>query len=49
MVNFPDSQGGHDPNFPAHVRSYLGFMNMLKWSIVVVAITTAIVLYIIAN
>ena len=49
MVNFPDSEGGHDPHFPVHVRNYLGFMNFLKWSLVIVAITTAVVLYVISN
>lgn len=49
MVNFPDGEGGHDPNFPAHVRNYLGFMNLLKWTIVLVAIITAVTLYVISN
>ena len=49
MVNFPDAEGGHDSNFPAHVRNYLGFMTLLKWSVIVGAITTAIVLYVISN
>ena len=49
MVNFPDSEGSHDPNFPVHVRNYLGFMSFLKWSIILIAILTAIVLYLIAN
>jgi hypothetical protein len=49
MVNFPEPDGGHDANFPVHVRSYLGFMTLLKWSIIVAAITTAVVLYVISN
>ena len=49
MVNVPDSEGSHDPNFPMHVRDYLGFMTLLKWSIIITAITTAVVLYIISN
>ena len=49
MVNFPDSEGGHDPNFPNHVRSYLGFMTLLKWTIVLTAIIVAVVLYVISN
>ena len=49
MVNFPDSEGSHDPNFPVHVRNYLSFMTFLKWSIILTAITTAIVLYVISN
>jgi hypothetical protein len=49
MVNFPDAEGGHDSNFPAHVRNYLGFMNLLKWSIILIAIITAVVLYVISH
>lgn len=49
MVNVPDSEGSHDSNFPVHVRNYLSFMNFLKWSIILVAIITAVVLYIISN
>ena len=49
MVNFPDAEGGHDSNFPVHVRNYLGFMTFLKWSIVLVAIIAAVVIYVIAN
>ena len=49
MVNYPDSEGGHDGNFPAHVRSYLGFMTMLKWTMILAAIVTAVVIYVIAN
>ena len=49
MVNFPDPEGGHDSNLPTHVRSYLGFMTMLKWTIILTAIVTAVVLYVISN
>ena len=49
MVNFPDAEGGHDSNFPVHVRNYLSFMTILKWAMIFVAITTAIVLYVISN
>jgi hypothetical protein len=49
MVNFPDSEGSHDPNFPVHVRNYLSFMNFLKWSVILTAIITAVVLYVISN
>ena len=49
MVNFQDSEGSHDSNFPAHVRNYLGFMTLLKWSIILTAIITAVVLYVISN
>ena len=36
-------------DYPAHNRNYLGFIKMLKWSIVIVAIVAAIVIYTIAN
>ena len=49
MVNFPDAEGGHDSNFPVHVRNYMSFMSWVKWSIVLVAIIAAAVIYIIAN
>ncbi len=49
MVNFPDSEGSHDPNFPVHVRNYLCFMTFLKWSVILTAIITAVVLYVISN
>ena len=49
MVNYPDSEGGHDSNFPAHVRNYLGFMTFLKWTVILTAIITAVVLYVISN
>jgi len=31
------------------VRNYLGFMNLLKWTVVLTAIITAVVLYTISN
>ncbi|QNN65694.1 aa3-type cytochrome c oxidase subunit IV [Sphingomonas rhizophila] len=36
-------------DYPAHNRNYAGFLKLLKWSIVVTAIVTAIVMIIIAN
>jgi hypothetical protein len=49
MVNFPDAEGGHDSNFPVHVRNYLSFMAYMKWSLILVAIITAVVIYVISN
>ena len=49
MVNFPDSEGSHDPNFPVHVSNYLSFMTFLKWAVVLTAIITAVVLFVISN
>ena len=36
-------------DYPAHERNYSGFLRLLKISIVVVAIVTAVVMLIIAN
>ena len=49
MVNVPDSEGSHDSNFPVHVRNYMSFMTFLKWTIILVAIIAAFVLYAIGN
>ena len=39
----------HDSNFPVHVRNYLSFMTFLKWTLIVTAIITAVVIYVISN
>ncbi|WP_118857438.1 aa3-type cytochrome c oxidase subunit IV [Sphingomonas mesophila] len=49
MAELPSSQGGHDPNFPAHARNYEGFLKLTKWSVIVTAIITAAVILIISN
>ncbi len=49
MVEVPSAEGGHDKNYPAHVRNYEGFVSLFKWGAVAAAIVTAIVLYIIAT
>ena len=49
MTFEPSPEGGHDPNLPAHVRNYEGFVKLLKWSIVLTAIITAIVIFVISN
>lgn len=36
-------------DYPAHERNYSGFIKLFKWSAVITAIVTAIVLLIIAN
>ena len=38
-----------DKNFPAHLNGYNGFIRLLKYSMVIVAIVAAAVIYIIAN
>lgn len=49
MAEVPSAQGGTDPNFPAHARNYEGFLKLLKYTIIVTAIITAAVLYVISN
>ncbi|QIK95702.1 aa3-type cytochrome c oxidase subunit IV [Sphingomonas sp. HDW15A] len=49
MAEVSSGEHGHDPNYPAHARNYEGFLTLLKWSMLVIAIVTAIVLLIIAN
>lgn len=49
MAEVPSAEGGTDPNFPAHTRNYEGFLKLLKYTIVVTAIVTAAVLFIISN
>ena len=49
MAEVPSSEGGRDPNFRAHVRNYEGFLTMLKWSVLVSAILTALVIFVISN
>lgn len=36
-------------DYPAHERSYSRFLNLLKWSVLGVAIIAAVVIYIIGN
>ena len=36
-------------DYPAHFRNYSGFLNMLKYGVVVTAIVAAIVIYTISN
>ncbi|HEU4497910.1 MAG TPA: aa3-type cytochrome c oxidase subunit IV [Sphingomicrobium sp.] len=36
-------------DYPAHNRNYAGFINLLKYSVIITVIVTAIVLYVIAN
>ena len=42
-------QTSTDPNLPTHKRDYAGFITLLKWTILVVAIISAAVIYIISN
>lgn len=49
MAEVPSSEGGRDPNFQAHARNYEGFLTLLKWTIVITAIITALVIFIISN
>jgi Bacterial aa3 type cytochrome c oxidase subunit IV. len=49
MAEVSSGERGHDENYPAHAHGYEGFLTLLKWSMVVVAIVAAVVIFIIAN
>ena len=49
MAHTPSAEGGHDENFPAHVKNYAGFLTLLKWGTIISALIAAIVVYIISN
>jgi hypothetical protein len=42
------AQANTDHN-TTHARDYAGFINLLKWTVVIVAIISAAVIYIISN
>lgn len=42
-------RGSNDQDLTVHTRDYAGFITLLKWTIVVVAIISAAVIYIISN
>ena len=42
-------QSSNDPNLNVHVRDYTKFIGLLKWSIVIIAIISAVVIYVISN
>ncbi|MCY7280519.1 MAG: aa3-type cytochrome c oxidase subunit IV [Sphingomonas bacterium] len=49
MAADSNPQASTDSNLPVHTRDYAGFITLLKWSMVVVAIIAAVVIYIISN
>ena len=49
MAAKPNPQASTDQNITVHTRDYAGFINLLKWTIIVVAIISAAVIYIISN
>jgi hypothetical protein len=49
MAEVSSGERGHDPNYPAHARNYEGFLTLLKWTIIITAIVTAVVIFVIAN
>ena len=49
MAADTNPQTSSDPNLPTHKRDYAGFITMIKWTIVIVAIIAATVIYIIGN
>ncbi len=42
-------QASNEPNNNVHARDYAGFLNLLKWSVIAVAIISAVVIYLISN
>jgi hypothetical protein len=42
-------QESTDSNQPTHARDYAGFITLLKWTMLIVAIIAAAVIYIISN
>jgi hypothetical protein len=49
MAEVSSGERGHDENYPAHAHGYEGFLSLLRWSMLIVAIVTAVVILIIAN
>ncbi len=49
MAEVPSATSGTDPNYPTHAHQYVGFVSLLRWSMLVVGIVAAIVIYVIAN
>ena len=49
MAEVSSGERGHDENYPAHAHGYEGFLTLLKWSMLLVAIVTIVVILIIAN
>lgn len=49
MAAETNPKASSDPNLPTHKRDYAGFVTILKWTILVVAIISAAVIYIISN
>ena len=49
MAADTNPQTSTDPNLPSHVRDYAGFISLLKWTILVVAVISAAVIYIISH
>ncbi len=49
MAADTNPQTSSDPNLPTHKRDYAGFITLLKWTIVIVAIIAAAVIFIISN
>jgi len=43
------ARGSNDKNITVHNRDYSGFIKLLKWTSVIVAIISAAVIYIISN
>ena len=49
MAAETNPQASTDSNLPVHTRDYAGFITLLKWTVVAVAIIAAVVIYIISH
>lgn len=49
MAADTNSHQAGDQDLTVHTRDYAGFITLLKWTILVVAIVSAAVIYIISN
>ena len=49
MAEVSSGERGHDENYPAHAHGYEGFLTLLRWSTLLTAIITIVVILIIAN
>ena len=49
MAEVSSGERRHDDNYPAHAHGYEGFLTLLKWSMLLTAIVTIVVILIIAN
>ncbi|MEO7815403.1 MAG: hypothetical protein ABIR87_08145 [Sphingomicrobium sp.] len=49
MAAETNAQSGNEPHIRTHTNDYAKFITVLKWSVIVIAIIAAVVIYIIGN